>query len=85
MAFGEDHCKAVAPPLELSITTSVITILLTIITVPGNLFICVAMARDPNKELRTSFNYLLLNIAVSDLIIGTVTDPLVVYFHIRYL
>lgn len=83
MAFGDDNCKNVWAPFGLSITTSVITSLLTVITLPGNLLICIAMLRDPNKELRTTFNYLLLNVAISDLLIGAVTDTIFVYFHIR--
>jgi hypothetical protein len=85
MVFGEDHCKGVKAPYGLSITSSVITSLLTVITLPGNLLICIAMLRNPNKELRTTFNYLLLNVAVSDLIIGAITDPIFVSFHLRYM
>ena len=84
MTFGEDHCKDVWAPFGLSITTSVVTSLLTVITVPGNLLICIAILKDPNKELRTSFNYLLMNVAISDLLVGAITDPIFVLFHIRY-
>ncbi|KAK3748434.1 hypothetical protein QZH41_017306 [Actinostola sp. cb2023] len=83
MTFGEDHCKDVWAPFGLSITTSVVTSLLTVITVPGNLLICIAILKDPNKELRTSFNYLLMNVAISDLLVGAITDPIFVLFHIR--
>lgn len=83
MSFGEDHCADVWAPFGLSITTSVITSLLTLITAPGNLLICIAMLKDPNKELRTAFNYLLMNVAISDLLVGAITDPIFVLFHIR--
>ncbi|XP_031557274.1 neuromedin-U receptor 1-like [Actinia tenebrosa] len=81
--FGVDHCQNIKAPFVLSITSLVVTSLLTIITLPGNLLICIAMMRNPNKELRTTFNYLLLNVAVSDLVIGAVTDPIFVSFHTR--
>lgn len=83
MGFGDDNCKHVWAPFGLSITTTVITSLLTVITLPGNLLICIAILKDPNKELRTPFNYLLLNVAISDLLVGAVTDPIFVYFHLR--
>ncbi|EDO38430.1 predicted protein [Nematostella vectensis] len=83
MGFGEDHCKDVWAPFGLSIFTSVVTSLLTIITLPGNLFICIAILKDPNKELKTSFNYLLFNMAISDLIVGVITQPIFVLFHVR--
>ena len=84
MAFGEDHCEDVQAPFGLSITTAVIVSLLTIVTAPGNLLICIAILKDPNKELKTAFNYLLLNVAISDLIVGLITDPIFVHFHVRY-
>ena len=84
MAFGEDHCKDVWAPFGLSITTAVIVSLLTIVTAPGNLLICIAILKDPNKELKTAFNYLLLNVAISDLIIGAITDPIMFLFNVRY-
>ena len=84
MAFGEDHCKDVWAPFGLSITTAVVTSLLTITTIPGNLLICIAILKDPNKELKTAFNYLLLNVAISDLLIGAITDPILLLFVVRY-
>ncbi|XP_028517509.1 neuromedin-U receptor 2-like [Exaiptasia diaphana] len=83
MPLGENQCTEVRAPFGLSITTSVITSLLTVITAPGNFLICIAILKDPNKELRTAFNYLLMNVAISDLLVGAITDPIFVLFHIR--
>ena len=85
MGFGgvNDQCKDVWAPLEISITSFVITSFLTLITAPGNLLICLAILKDPNNELKTSFNYLLMNIAISDLVVGAISDPILMLFSIR--
>lgn len=57
--------------------------MLTFIAVPGNLLICWAVIRNPTGNLKTSFNYLVLNLAIADLIIGMITDPLFVGFHVN--
>lgn len=82
MAFsGNPHCDNVWAPQRLSLSTAVITAILSIITIPGNLLICLAVLKDPFKNLRTSFNFFVLNLAISDLITGLITEPLFVWFH----
>ncbi len=83
MAFQSDLCQDYWAPFATSVTTSVVAAILTIITVPGNLLICWAVIWNPTRNLKTSFNYLVLNLAIADLIIGTVTDPLFVGFHVN--
>ncbi|KAK3746586.1 hypothetical protein QZH41_016652, partial [Actinostola sp. cb2023] len=68
-------------PYSLSCTTATISAILCVITIPGNLLICIAMAKDPHHELRSPFNYFVVNLAVADLIVGTITEPAFVVFH----
>ncbi|XP_068744184.1 histamine H2 receptor-like isoform X1 [Montipora capricornis] len=83
MVFGSHVCDQRAP-LELSLTTTIVTAILCLITVPGNMLICWVVVKDPNKELRYSqFNCLVLNLAIADLITGLITEPLFVAFHIK--
>lgn len=49
---------------------------LAIITTAGNLLVIVAVYKDPFRELRTPANYLLVNLAVADLIMGLVVEPI---------
>ena len=81
--FGSNFCEDQRAPFELSVTTSVITAILCVITMPGNMLICWAIIKDPNRELKSSFNYLVLNLAIADLVTGLVTEPSFVVFHIR--
>ena len=54
---------------------------LALITFPANLLVCLAIVLDPNRELRTPFNYLLLSLATTDLLVGGVMDPVSAVFH----
>lgn len=81
--FGSHFCEDQRAPFELSVTTTTIAAILCVITVPGNMLICWAIIKDPNKELKSSFNYLVLNLAFADLITGVVTEPSFVVFHAR--
>ena len=83
MAFNPDLCRDYWPPFATSVTTSTVAAILTLVTVPGNLLICWAVIRNPTRKLNSPFNYLVLNLAVADLIIGAVTDPIFVGFHVN--
>lgn len=45
--------------------------------------VCVSVVKDPYKELRTPFNFHIINLAIADLIVGLVTEPIAVWLHIR--
>jgi hypothetical protein len=77
----EKRCLTIGAPTQLSFFTTAFSILFTILNVPGNLLVILAVAKDPYKNLRTPFNYLMANLALADLIVGTVTDPMSIYIH----
>lgn len=54
-----------------------------IATVPGNLMVILAVLFDPNKNLRSPFTLLVANLAVTDLIVGVLVEPLSVNTHYR--
>lgn len=82
MIFGSNVCEDQRAPFEVSLITTIVTAILCLMTVPGNILICWVIVKDPNKELRSSrFNCLVLNLAVADLITGLITEPLFVAFH----
>ncbi|CAB4019355.1 adenosine receptor A2a-like, partial [Paramuricea clavata] len=47
------------------------------------MLIVLAVVLDPNKNLRTPFNWLIVNMAVADLVVGILTDPSSVFIHMR--
>lgn len=63
-------------PEKVTPTELAIAIVLAIITTFGNLLVIVAVYKDPFRELRTTSNYLLVNLAVADLIMGLVIGPI---------
>ncbi|KAK3727547.1 hypothetical protein QZH41_018648, partial [Actinostola sp. cb2023] len=83
MLFGPGHCVGVWAPKEVSITNLVTSALFMTFTVPANLLVIVAVLKDPHKDLRKPFTLLILNLAVTDLIVGCLVEPLSVYIHSR--
>ncbi|KAJ7336520.1 hypothetical protein OS493_011730 [Desmophyllum pertusum] len=83
MSFQFDLCDNYWAPFATSVTTATVSAILCIITVPGNLLICWAVIWNPTGKLKSAFNYLVLNLAIADLIIGAVTEPLFVGYHVK--
>ena len=81
MPFQSNLCEQHWAPFAASVTTATVSAILCAITVPGNLRICWAVIWDPTRNLKTPFNYLVLNLAIADLIVGIVTEPVFVGYH----
>lgn len=82
--FYPNPCVNASAPVSLSFTSASVSAALCIPTVFGNLLVVLAVIIDPNGELKRSpFNYFVANLAACDLIVGVITDPLTVDFHIR--
>ena len=82
MGLGASHCQGVRAPREVSITTLSTAALFALFTVPGNLLIILSVLLDPNKNLRrTPYILLILNLAITDLIVGVMVEPLSMYTH----
>ena len=79
----EKRCQSIGPPTELSFLTASLSTVLILTNIPGNILVILAVVLNPNKNLRTSFNWLVVNLAAADLIVGVITEPLCVYYHIR--
>ena len=76
-------CRGVWAPTILAYFTAFASLVLCIIIVGGNVLIISTVIRDPYRNLRTPFNYFLVCLAVSDLVVGTVTMPLSVTIHLE--
>jgi len=83
MSFQSNLCEHIWAPFATSVTTATVAAILSIITVPGNLLICWTVIWNPTRNLKSPFNYLVLNLAIADLIIGAVTEPVFVGYHLR--
>ena len=58
--------------------------IMSIITTIGNLLVIAAVYKNPHKELRTVSNYLVVNLAVADLIVGLIVQPIIISQHFAY-
>jgi len=83
MAVVANSCQGVPAPTALSFITASLSLFLAIITVPGNFLVCLAVFKDPYKRLRSPFTFFVVSLAVSDLIVGMVTEPISVWLHFR--
>ncbi|XP_020626780.1 adenosine receptor A1-like [Orbicella faveolata] len=77
-----NHCATVHPPTSLSYFTASLSVLLAIITIPGNFLVFLAIIKDPFRNLKTPFNYFMLSLAATDLAVGAILDPISVAYHI---
>lgn len=57
--------------------------LLIFVIVFGNVLVCMAVSRE--KALQTTTNYLIVSLAVADLLVATLVMPWVVYLEVRNL
>lgn len=81
--FFETPCVNSTAPAILPFITGGVSALLCLITVPGNLIVVMAVFVDPNKDLRSPFMYLVANLAMADLLVGLVTEPVSAFYHIK--
>lgn len=81
MSLTKAPCEHIGAPTELSYFTTGYTAVLCVITITGNVLVCLAVYKDPHKKLRTPFMYILVNLAVTDLVVGLITLPVIVATH----
>ena len=70
---------AIKPPTWLSYFTAITSCILCVVVISGNSLIILSLFLDPLRRLRTAFSYFLVNLAVTDLIVGTISLPVAAY------
>lgn len=76
------NCTIVQAPQILSVFSATMTSILGPIITMGNFLVILSVIWNPNKDLRTPFNFFAVNLAVADLVVGLLTCPLSVATHI---
>ena len=74
--LGKYPCNNVTAPTYLSYSSASVTMLSAIVGSFGNFLVILAVILNPNKDLRSPFNYLVANLGFADLIVGLFTCPL---------
>ena len=80
--IGEYNCYNATPPTVLSFTSASLSIFISVVATPGNSLVLLAVLLDPNKNLRSPFNYFVANLAFADLLVGLGIAPLSVIYHV---
>lgn len=81
--IGLYPCANISAPTALSITSATFCSVLTVTTVTGNFLVLLAVVIDPNRNLRSPFNFLVANLAAADLIVGCFALPMSIDFYVR--
>ena len=76
-------CRGIWAPTVLSYFTAISCLIIGIIATIGNFLIILTVYKDPFHRLRTPFSYVIVNLAVSDLVVGVITMPISVVVHLR--
>ena len=79
--IGKYPCSNVTAPTYLSFLTASCCTLITIVASLGNFLVILVVFLNPNKDLRSPFNYLVVNLSLADLIVGVITAPLGIAFQ----
>ena len=84
MAFSDPkRCDNTHSQTELSYFTASLATVFCLATVIGNVLVCLAIVRDPFRKMKTPFNYFLLSLSGTDLLVGLLLDPTMIFVHIR--
>ncbi|KAM7452041.1 hypothetical protein ABFA07_000635 [Porites harrisoni] len=63
---------------ETSLPVIIVYSVVSLFTISVNLLLCVAYWRDPFRELQAVQNYYILNLGLADLIMGALSEPLLI-------
>ena len=77
------NCKGVWSPSYLSLLSTIISVAFCLVITVGNLMVVVVVVVDPLKKLRSLFNYFVVNLAVADLIVGTISFPIGIHYILQ--
>ena len=61
-----------------NLTSMLFYVFISLLTISGNVLVCTAFVVDPYRQLRTLQNYYLISLGVSDLLMGLVTETLLI-------
>lgn len=80
----EDQCADAKAPTYLSLFTATMSGLFSLVTVPCNILACFTIMKSSSqfKNLRTPFTHFIFNLAMTDLLVGALTEPLSIAYHV---
>ena len=76
-------CDNITAPSYLSFSSASFSILSVVVATVANFLVILAVFLDPNKDLRSPFNYFVGNLALADLVVGLLSSPLAAVYLIH--
>ena len=70
-------------PEELVLFCFIMCVVIGVLTTAGNSIVIITIIKDPLSKLHTPFNFLLINLAVADFIIGAIALPVGAYISYK--
>ena len=61
-----------------NLTSTLFYVFIALFTICGNLLVCMAFVIDPYRQLRTLQNYYIINLGISDLLMGIAAETLLI-------
>lgn len=80
--LGKYPCDNITAPTYLSFTTATSTALISIVASLGNVLVILAVLLNPNKDLKSPFNYFIANLSFADLVVGLLSAPMSTVYSI---
>ena len=81
MMNGTVDCNKMWAPNYISLLSIFISVVFCLVITLGNVIIVIVVVIDPLETLRSTFSYVVINLAVADLIVGIISMPITIYFH----
>ena len=78
----QNRCNGIWAPIELSYLTIAVSAVFALVTVTGNVLIILVVIKLFHHESRKTFMILVVNLAVADLLVGVVVEPLSIATHV---
>lgn len=83
LSFSISHCASIVVSMVSRVVISMCSVMV-VVNLLGNSLVCLVVLRD--KNMRTTMNFLLVNLAISDMIVGVFsTFRLVIHYSIYFL
>ena len=67
---------------KTALIIGVVNLVVGVVAVIGNSLLCLTIYRNPHRRLRNTTSYLVVNLAVADLLTGLITEPFYAAFEI---
>ena len=78
MMNGTVDCNKMWAPSYISLLSIFISLVFCLMITLGNIIIIIGVVINPLKTLRSTFSYVVVNLAVADFVVGIISMPITI-------